>query len=58
MDKKQGPTEMQAEIERLRAAGKLPELHEVLGVVADTRKKYAKQILDARKGDKNAIDNE
>jgi hypothetical protein len=54
-EKKMGPTEMQAEVARLHAAGKLPQLHEVLGAVADTRKKYAPKILDARhKGEDDA----
>ena len=48
-NKKQGPTEMQAEVERLKAAGKLPQLHELLGAVAGTREKYRGKILDARK---------
>jgi hypothetical protein len=51
MEKKQGPTEMQAEVERLKAAGKLPQLHELLGAVADTRSKYRDAILDAQKLD-------
>jgi hypothetical protein len=46
--KKQGPTEMQAEVARLQAAGKLPPLHEVLGAVADARAKYREPILKAR----------
>ena len=49
MEQKMGPTEMQAEVARLKAAGKLPELHEVLGAVADTRSKYRDKILEARK---------
>ena len=48
-NKKQGPTEMQAEVERLKAAGKLPQLHELLGAVAGTREKYRGKILDAQK---------
>ena len=47
--KKQGPTEMQAEVARLQAAGKLPALHEVLGAVSEARSKYRDKILDARK---------
>lgn len=54
-EKKMGPTEMQAEVERLHATGKLPALHEVLGAVADSRKKYAPQIIEARhKGEDDA----
>ena len=48
-EKKMGPTEMKAEVARLQAAGKLPQLHEVLGAVADARKHFASKILDARK---------
>jgi hypothetical protein len=48
-EKKLGPSDFQAEIQRLQAAGKLPQLHELLGAVADTRKEYAPKILDARK---------
>jgi hypothetical protein len=43
-----GPTEFQAEVERLHAAGKLPSLEEVLGAVAGIRKEYRPQILKAR----------
>ena len=58
-DKKMGPTEMQAEIAKLQAAGKMPQLHEVLGAVAESRKKYAHKILDARKqGEDNASNQE
>lgn len=49
MEKKLGPTQFQAEVERLHAEGKLPPLHEVLGAVADARSKFAPKILDARK---------
>lgn len=49
MDKKMGPTEMLAEIERLRAAGKMPSLEDVLAAVADVRQEYAPKILAARK---------
>lgn len=51
---KLGPTQFKAEVERLKAAGKLPELDDVLGAVAETRKKYRPQILEARKGEDNA----
>lgn len=54
-EKKMGPTEMQAEVERLHKEGKLPALHEVLGAVVDSRKKFAKKIINARKqGDDDA----
>lgn len=48
-EKKMGPTEMKAEVERLHAAGSLPKLEDVLHAVGETRKEYAPKILDARK---------
>jgi hypothetical protein len=54
MEKKLGPTQFQAEVERLHAAGKLPPLHELLAAVADARSKFSDKILEARKqGDDN-----
>jgi len=44
-----GPSDFQAEVNRLKAAGKLPELHELLGAVADARKEFSGKILEARK---------
>lgn len=58
MEPKLGPTQFEAEVARLKAAGKLPELDDVLGAVAETREKYRPQILEARKGDHNAKDGE
>jgi hypothetical protein len=49
---KLGPTQFQAEIDRLTKEGKLPALDEVLGAVADARKKYAHHIITARHEDK------
>lgn len=48
-EKKLGPSDFQAEVERLRAAGKLPSLEEVLDAVAETREKYPPKILEAPK---------
>lgn len=48
-EKKVGPSDFQAEIERLQAAGKLPSIDEVLGAVGEARQKYSHKILDARK---------
>jgi hypothetical protein len=48
-EKKLGPSDFKAEVERLHAAGKLPQLHELLGAVADSRKEFAGKILEARK---------
>ena len=47
-EKKFGPSDFQAEVERLRAAGKLPTLEQVLDAVAETRRKYADKIRKAR----------
>jgi len=44
-----GPTEFLAEIERLKAAGRMPSLEDVLDSVAEVRKVYAPLILKARK---------
>lgn len=48
-EKKYGPSDFQAEVERLHAAGLLPQLRDLLGAVAETRKEYAPKILEARK---------
>lgn len=47
-EKKVGPSDFKVEVERLRAAGKLPSLEEVLNAVADARQKFASKILKAR----------
>jgi len=47
-EKKVGPSDFEAEVERLREAGKLPSLEQVLDAVAETRKKYAPKIFKAR----------
>jgi hypothetical protein len=47
-EKKVGPSDFAAEVEKLRAAGKLPSLEEVLDAVADARQKFAPKILEAR----------
>ena len=53
--KKVGPTDFQAEVEKLKASGKMPALHELLGAVGEAREKFAPQILKAReKGEDNA----
>jgi hypothetical protein len=44
-EKKLGPSDFRGEVERLRAAGTLPTLEEVLDAVADVRKKNAPKIL-------------
>jgi hypothetical protein len=55
---KVGPTEFQAEVERLHAAGKLPKLEDLLGAVGDVRKEYAPKILAARKQGEQPEENE
>ena len=45
---KVSPSDFAAEVERLKAAGKLPTLEQALAAVAETRKKYAPKILKAR----------
>ena len=42
-------------MEKLKASGKMPALHELLGAVGEAREKFAPQILKAReKGEDNA----
>lgn len=53
-EKKVGPSDFKAEVERLHAAGKLPKLEDLLDAISETRKKYADKILESRKGDDNA----
>jgi hypothetical protein len=47
---KLGPTQFAAEVERLKAEGKMPSLEQVLDVIAETRKIFVPQILAARRG--------
>jgi len=44
-----GPAEFKAEVERLKAEGRMPSLEDVLEAVADARMKYRDRILAARK---------
>jgi hypothetical protein len=46
--KRMGPTEMLAEVERLKAEGKLPTLERLLKVIAETRTEFRPKILAAR----------
>jgi hypothetical protein len=48
VEKKVGPTDFAAEVERLKAAGKLPTLEELLDAVAETRHEFAPKIVKAR----------
>ena len=47
-EKKLGPSDFKAEVEKLKAAGKLPSLNQVLDAVAETRQEYASKILKVR----------
>jgi hypothetical protein len=51
---KMGPTEFAAEVERLKAEGRLPSLETLLTAIAETRAEFALQILAARRGKKKA----
>ena len=51
---KLGPTQFQAEVERLQREGKFPSLEAVLDAVASARAEYRDKILAARRGKKNA----
>lgn len=44
-----GPTQFEAEVERLQGEGKMPSLEEVLAAVAETRAEYREKILAARR---------
>ena len=50
-----GPTEMLAEVERLKAAGKFPSLENLLAAIAETRAEYRDKILAARRGKKRGL---
>jgi hypothetical protein len=43
-----GPTQFAAEVERLKAEGKMPSLERLLVVIAETRKLSVFQLLAAR----------
>ena len=45
---KLGPTQFQAEVERLRGEGRMPSLPQLLDVIAEVRAKYRGKILTAR----------
>ncbi len=48
-EQKLGPSDFAAEVERLKAEGKLPPLERVLSAVAEIRAEYRPKILAARK---------
>ena len=47
-----GPTQFQAEVERLKKAGKLPSLETLLAAITETRAEFAPMILAARRDKK------
>jgi hypothetical protein len=47
-----GPTEFAAEVERLKAEGRLPSLETLLAAIAETRAKFVPKILAARRAKK------
>jgi hypothetical protein len=47
---KLGPTQFQAEVERLQAEGRMPSLSKLLDVIAEVRAEFREKILEARKG--------
>jgi hypothetical protein len=51
---KLGPTQFQAEVERLKAERRMPSLVELLDVIAEVRAEYRGKILTARKGRRNS----
>jgi hypothetical protein len=48
IEKKITPRELEAEAQRLIAAGDMPGLEELLTVIGEIREKYRLKILDAR----------
>jgi hypothetical protein len=46
---KLGPTQFQAEVERLQAEGRMPSLTELVDVIAQVRAEYREKILTARR---------
>jgi hypothetical protein len=55
-EQKLGPTDFAAEVERLKAAGTMPSLEDLLAAVADARKIYVPLILKARRQAGNSAD--
>ena len=51
---KMGQTQFKAEMEHLKAAGKMPSLEEVLAAVAKVRAEFVTKILAARRGKKKS----
>jgi hypothetical protein len=49
MDVKIKPSDLRLEAQRLIAAGKMPQLEDLLGAVADAREKYKPQLEESQK---------
>jgi hypothetical protein len=49
---KLGPTQFQAELERLKAEGRFPNLETLLGAIIETRAEFAPKILAALRAKK------
>jgi hypothetical protein len=49
-EKKIGPTQFKAEVEKLQQEGRFPSLEELLEAIASTRAEYRERILAARRG--------
>jgi hypothetical protein len=54
-ERRLGPTQFAAEVERLKAEGRLPSLPEVLRVIGEIRAEFVPKILAARRGKKRAL---
>jgi hypothetical protein len=48
-EEKLGPSDFEAEVQRLKETGKFPSLDEVLDAVADARGKFSAKILETRR---------
>jgi hypothetical protein len=46
---KVGPSDFAQEVERLKAAGKFPDLETLLAAIEETRSTYREKILNARR---------
>ena len=44
-----GPTQFQAEVQRLKAEGRMPSLVELLDAIVETRAEFAPKIIAARR---------
>ncbi len=51
-EKKLGPTQFKAEVEKLQREGRFPSLEDLLEAIASTRAEYREKILAARSASK------